>query len=176
VTVLQRNWAMTNSPDRVCAECGAACREAEVFAIDGRNVCRRCLYGDVKPVRIYPIGFVGNQLERDSTDFGTKGRTERSRIELFPSQKRFMYKLEEERSLTIIYYLHKARSVRSRFKRGVDGKEVGVFASRTPDRLSKIGIQDVRLIALEGTTLIVEGLDAVNGTPVLDIKLKWPGR
>ena len=37
-------------------------------------------------------------------------------------QKRFMYKLEEEERLTIVYYLHKARPVRSRFKRGLDGK------------------------------------------------------
>ncbi|MBW2597596.1 MAG: SAM-dependent methyltransferase, partial [Deltaproteobacteria bacterium] len=60
----------------------------------------------------------------------------------------------------------------ARFKRGLDGKEVGVFASRTPDRLSRIGIQDVRLVKVEGTTLVVKGLDAINGTPVLDIKLK----
>jgi len=83
-----------------------------------------------------------------------------------------MYKLEDERNLTIVYYLHKSRTVKARFKRGLDGKEVGVFASRTPDRLSRIGIQDVRLVKVEGTTLVVKGLDAINGTPVLDIKLK----
>lgn len=93
-------------------------------------------------------------------------------IDLIPSQKRFMYKLEEEKSLTIVYYLHKTKSVKSVFKRGRDGKEVGVFASRTPHRLSKIGIQDVTLLKIEGTTLYVEGLDAINGSPVLDIKLK----
>jgi tRNA (Thr-GGU) A37 N-methylase len=70
-----------------------------------------------------------------------------------------------------VRYLHEARAVRSRFRRGLDGKEVGVFASRTPDRPSRIGIQDVGLVAVEGTTLLVEGLDAVNGTPVLDIKM-----
>jgi tRNA (Thr-GGU) A37 N-methylase len=56
----------------------------------------------------------------------------------------------------------------------MDGKKVGVFASRSPDRLSRIGIQDVRLVRIEGTTLVVEGMDAINGTPVLDIKLRWP--
>jgi len=81
-----------------------------------------------------------------------------------------MYKLDEETHLTIVYCLHKARPVRSRFKRGLDGKEVGVFASRTPDRLSPIGLQDVRLVRVEDTALIVEGLDAIDGTPVLDIK------
>jgi len=84
-----------------------------------------------------------------------------------------MYRLEDEEYLTIVYYLHKMRRVRSRFKRGLDGKEVGVFASRTPDRLSRIGIQDVRLLRVAGTTLVVEGLDAIDGTPVLDIKMHW---
>ena len=84
-----------------------------------------------------------------------------------------MYKLEEEGQLTIIYYLHKTKSVKSVFKRGLDGKEVGVFASRTPNRLSRIGIQDVTLVSVDGTRLLVKGLDAVDGTPVLDIKIKW---
>jgi tRNA (adenine37-N6)-methyltransferase len=80
--------------------------------------------------------------------------------------------LEQEPDLTIVYYLHKSRSVKTSFPRGIDGKQVGVFASRTPDRLSRIGIQDVKLLDIKGTTLFVQGLDAVNGTPVLDIKLK----
>ena len=84
-----------------------------------------------------------------------------------------MYRLEDERFLTIVYYLHESRVVKSIFKRGLDHKKVGVFASRTPHRLSKIGIQDVKLLKIEDTTLYVEGLDAINGTPVLDIKLRW---
>jgi len=164
---------MPNRKDVICAECGAVCRKDDVFVIDDRNICRRCLYGDVAPVQIYPIGFVRNQLERDDTGFGVNGKRETSRIELFPSQKRFMYRLEDERDITVVYYLHQARPVRSTFKRGLDGKEVGVFASRTPDRLSRIGIQDVRLVRVEGTALVVEGLDAIDGTPLLDIKMKW---
>lgn len=156
-----------------CSECGNIRNQGEIHIIDGRPVCRRCLFGDMPPMQIYPIGVVVNRQERDKSDFGRRGSDQTSRIELFPSQKRFMYKLEEESHLTIVYYLHRARAVRSIFKRGLDGKEVGVFASRTPDRPSKIGIQDVRLIQVQDTTLIVEGLDAINGTPVLDIKLGW---
>ena len=155
-----------------CVECGTVCSKEESFIIDSKNVCSRCLFGDISPVKIYPIGFVANKQDRDNSDFGLCGKSRTSRIKLFSSQKQFMYKLEDERNLTIVYYLHKARPVRTRFKRGLDGKEVGVFASRTPDRLSRIGIQDVRLVRVEGTTLIVKGLDAINGTPVMDIKLK----
>ncbi len=92
-------------------------------------------------------------------------------IELFESQKAFMYKLEEEKTLTIIYYLHEARPVKSVFRRGLDGKKVGVFASRTPDRLSRLAVQDVVLVKIEGTAIFVEGLDAIDGTPVVDIKM-----
>ena len=167
---------MTKRMDIFCAECGAACSKADMAIIDDQSICFRCLYGDVLPFKIYPIGFVRNQLDRNDTDSGLSGRTQTSRIELLPPQKRFMYRLEEEREITVVYYLHKSRSVRSTFKRGFDGKKVGVFASRTPDRLSKIGIQDVRLVKVEGTTLTVEGLDAINGTPVLDMKMKRVGR
>ena len=83
-----------------------------------------------------------------------------------------MYKLDEEPYLTIVYYLHKVTSIQTVFNRRIDGKRVGVFASRTPHRLSRIAIQDVKLLKIEGTNLYVEGLDAMDGSPVLDIKLK----
>ncbi|MFH2132307.1 MAG: TrmO family methyltransferase [bacterium] len=159
-----------------CADCGAECSNIDCFLVDGKRVCHRCLFGDVAPVKIYPIGVVVNGLSRDHSDFGTQGKNQTSEIRLFPSQHRFMHKLDEESHLTVVYFLHQSRSVRSRFRRGWDSKEVGVFASRTPDRLSRIGIQDVRLVQIQGTTLIVEGLDAIDGTPVLDIKMKWPGK
>lgn len=164
---------MPNSEPLQCSQCGSLCSEEQLFKIDGATMCQYCLFRDTPPFRIYPIGFVSNIQERDNSDFGLRCPAATSRIELFPSQKRFLYKLDEEQHLTVVYYLHKARAIRSRFKRGLDGKEVGVFASRTPDRLSPIGIQDVRLLKIEGTTLIVEGLDAIDGTPVLDIKMCW---
>jgi tRNA (Thr-GGU) A37 N-methylase len=173
---LTEELKVMNRMEMICAECGAVCSKKDVVVIDDQNICCRCLYGNVSPVEIYPIGFVRNQLDRDHTDFGLSGKRQRSRIELFPSQKRFMHRLEEEREITIVYYLHQSRPVRSTFKRGFDGKMVGVFASRTPDRPSKIGIQDVRLVKVEGTTLIVEGMDAIDGTPVLDIKMRWAGK
>jgi tRNA (adenine37-N6)-methyltransferase len=164
---------MSRSKPARCAQCAYGRPAEDLFLIDGSAVCRHCLFGGTQPVTLYPIGFVSNTQARDDSEFGLHNHTRTSRIDLFPSQKRFMYKLEEESHLTIVYYLHKARPIRSRFKRGLDGKEVGVFASRTPDRLSPIGIQDVLLRKVEETTLTVEGLDAIDGTPVLDIKLRW---
>ncbi len=50
------------------------------------------------------------------------------------------------------------------------GEVRGVFASRAPVRPNRIGITTVRLVARDGNRLRVTGLDAVDGTPVLDIK------
>jgi len=155
-----------------CSKCGKLVDKDKAYQIDDNVICIKCMYGDIKQVEIYPIGVVRNNSKRCHTDFGVDGGSNISRIELIPSQKPFMYRLEDEKYLTIIYYLHKTRQIKSVFNRGYDGKKVGVFASRTPHRLSKIAIQDVKLIKIEGTTLYVEGLDAIDGSPVLDIKMK----
>jgi len=105
-----------------CVECKTACNSEELFTIDNRQVCRKCLFGNGSPVIIYPIGIVNNNLERDNTPFGRKGTDTVSKIELLPSQKRFMSGLDQEPEITIVYYLHKSRSVKTLFKRGLDGK------------------------------------------------------
>jgi tRNA (Thr-GGU) A37 N-methylase len=46
----------------------------------------------------------------------------------------------------------------------------GVFAQRGRDRPNRIGITTCRVLAVDGLTVCVEGLDAVDGTPVLDMK------
>ena len=156
-----------------CSRCHKEAVRGKIYIIDDKPVCVTCVYGKTKPFKVYPIGVVKNELKRAKKGFGTAGKEGISRIELLESQKPFLYKLEEERIITVVYYLHEADAVKSVFNRGLEGKKVGIFASRTPHRLSKIGIQDVKLVKIEGITLYVEGLDAVNGTPVLDIKMNW---
>jgi tRNA-Thr(GGU) m(6)t(6)A37 methyltransferase TsaA len=59
----------------------------------------------------------------------------------------------------------------ARHPRGrTDWPKVGIFAQRGKDRPNRLGITICRLLAVEGTTLRVAGLDAIDGTPVLDVK------
>jgi tRNA (adenine37-N6)-methyltransferase len=51
-----------------------------------------------------------------------------------------------------------------------DWPRVGIFAQRARNRPNRIGITTCRLLEVSGITLTVEGLDAIDGTPVLDIK------
>ena len=161
---------MKKTTEIECCECGKICGPELVKYIDGKPVCIKCLYGDVEPLVIRPIGYVVNDKERNKAGFGTTGSNV-SKIELLPGMVRFMKGLEDETHLTVLWQLHKARAVKTVFARGWDGKQVGPFASRTPDRLTQIAVTDVELIGVEGTTLVVRGLDAINGTPVLDIKV-----
>lgn len=53
---------------------------------------------------------------------------------------------------------------------------VGIFATRSPQRPNPIGICAVELLDVRGNVIRVRGLDALNGTPVLDIKPYLTGR
>lgn len=65
----------------------------------------------------------------------------------------------------------------SRIERGArrprgnpDWPRVGIFAQRGKNRPNRIGTTVARIVRVDGTTLHVTGLDAVDGTPVLDLK------
>jgi tRNA-Thr(GGU) m(6)t(6)A37 methyltransferase TsaA len=55
---------------------------------------------------------------------------------------------------------------RGDFRRALEG----VFSTRSPDRPNPIGLHHVEIMAIEGCRLRVRGLDAVDGTPILDLK------
>ncbi len=160
----------------ICSQCNEEKNSSRIEYIDGKAICHSCLYNNHKPFQIFPIGVVDNQQVRGE-HFGIKGgKRGISKIKLFKSQKPFLYRLEDEKWITVVFYFHKQRRIRSQFNRGLDGKKVGVFASRTPDRLSRIGISNVQLEKVEDTTLYVKNLDAIDGSPILDIKLGQKAR
>lgn len=160
--------------EQLCSKCGRSCRAEDVLAVDGRAVCRRCLHGDIRPVCMYPIGYV--RREGGGGDGRRDDREEVVAIELLPTMAPFLEGLSDEQRLTIVWVFDRSCGVRTRFRRGLDGKEVGIFASRSPHRINPIAITEVELVAVEGTTLRVRGLDAWDGSPVLDIKLALPPR
>jgi tRNA-Thr(GGU) m(6)t(6)A37 methyltransferase TsaA len=74
--------------------------------------------------------------------------------------------------VVLLTWLHLAdRDAVTVHPRGDPGRpETGVFSTRSPDRPNPIGLHEVTVLAAEGTRLHVSGLEAVHGTPVLDIK------
>ncbi len=81
--------------------------------------------------------------------------------------------IEEFSHLEIIFFFHSAEKTitGSAHPRGNPlWPEVGIFAQRKKNRPNHLGATIVRLIRVEARKLIVSNLDAINGTPVLDIK------
>jgi len=74
----------------------------------------------------------------------------------------------------VLFYFHaamKAVETGARHPRGnTDWPRVGIFAQRGKDRPNRIGATICRVLSVDGLTLRVRGLDAIDGTPVLDLK------
>lgn len=83
--------------------------------------------------------------------------------------------LEEFSHLEVIYYMHLVSDEKiqngARHPRNLTHlPKVGVFAQRVKSRPNKMGLSRCKLLAVDGLELRVQGLDALDGTPVLDIK------
>jgi tRNA-Thr(GGU) m(6)t(6)A37 methyltransferase TsaA len=94
------------------------------------------------------------------------------RVELHETWAAGLQGLARCRYAWLLYWLHRiapsgAVTVRPPWP---DAPEVGVFASRSPDRPNPIGLAPVRILAVRGSVLEIAAVDALDGTPVLDIK------
>lgn len=154
-----------------CGRCARPTPAEDLLTLDGAPVCSDCLFGDSPRLTVRPVGVVHNRRRRADTAFGLAGGGDQSEIHLLPTMAPFLRGVADESHLTVVWYLHAARGIRSVFQRGWDGKEVGPFASRTPDRPTPIAVSEVELLHVEGTVLTVRGFDAIDGTPVLDVKV-----
>jgi tRNA-Thr(GGU) m(6)t(6)A37 methyltransferase TsaA len=74
--------------------------------------------------------------------------------------------------ILVLTWLHQARrDVQSVHPRDDDDRPVqGVFSTRSPDRPNPIGLHRVRVLSVDGTRVTVSDLEAVDGTPVVDVK------
>lgn len=122
---------------------------------------------------VTPIAYVrGGRTEPIDDDWGT----ERCTLEL---DARFgpeaLAGLDAFSHLEVVYLFD--RVAESKIETGArhprerqDWPLVGIFAQRGKARPNRLGVSRCRLLGVEGTRVHVEGLDAIDGTPVLDLK------
>lgn len=101
--------------------------------------------------------------------------SETSHIELIePFDSRSIMGLESFSHCIVVYVFDQAtwdESKMSRHPRGnKDWPEVGIFAQRAKDRPNRLGVTVCQILQVEDSTIRVAGLDAIDGTPVVDIK------
>ena len=78
--------------------------------------------------------------------------------------------LADHRRIQVLYWMHRARRDLLLQTPLRTGQTTGSFALRSPVRPNPIASSVVELVAIEGTTLQVRGLDCLDGTPLIDLK------
>ena len=104
---------------------------------------------------------------------------ELSRVKIFPEFCVGLQGLNNFSHLIILYWFHlrdkeERRTLRVVPRRHPGAPQEGVFTSRSPSRPNPIGLCVVELIKIEDCTLLVRGLDAFEGSPIIDIKPYLP--
>ncbi|MFO7570569.1 MAG: tRNA (N6-threonylcarbamoyladenosine(37)-N6)-methyltransferase TrmO [Smithellaceae bacterium] len=94
----------------------------------------------------------------------------RGRAEVFDAFAEGLTDLEGFSHIYLLYHFHQAPTVRLRLKPFLQDVERGIFAIRAPGRPNPIGLSVVELLGIEGNVLLLEGVDILDGTPLLDIK------
>ena len=92
-------------------------------------------------------------------------------LELLPEYAEGLEELETFRYIYVLFHMHKKRksSLHAHPPWG-RAKEVGVFASRSPNRPNAVGLSIVKLLRIEGNIVHISGIDAFDKSPLLDIK------
>jgi len=119
-----------------------------------------------------PIGFVHSPHQTTS---GTPIQPSRARgiegtVELEGEYVEALSDLDGFSHIILICHLHKATGFKHRVVPNLDTELRGLFATRAPSRPNPIGFSVVRLLGIDGHVLRIEGVDLLDGTPVLDIK------
>mgnify|MGYP005846494883 CR=1 FL=1 len=116
---------------------------------------------------INKIGIVKNNF-KEQVDPNILRKTE-SRIIIDKNFEDGLYKIDENRYIQVMFIFHLSSDFELVGPR-YGGEVKGVFASRSPRRPTNIGLTTVELLGRKGNELLVKGLDAIDGTPVIDIK------
>ncbi|MBL7013578.1 MAG: tRNA (N6-threonylcarbamoyladenosine(37)-N6)-methyltransferase TrmO [Candidatus Marinimicrobia bacterium] len=122
-------------------------------------------------ITLKPIAFVKNNRKENSDDNWSEIISEIELADNLPIES--FDGIETFSHLEIIYYLDKANKTitgSEHPRENTNWPKVGIFAQRKKDRPNHIGLTIVNLIRKDGRKLIVSNLDAIDGTPILDIK------
>ncbi len=117
------------------------------------------------------IGVVHSRY-RKKPDAPFQGRHENveSRIEIFQEYEPALHDIEKCTHLIVLYWQNQAQRDKLQTKTPWGPEIHGVFATRSPNRPNPIGLCVVDLVGRKGRILTVSGMDALDGSSVIDIK------
>jgi tRNA (adenine37-N6)-methyltransferase len=118
-----------------------------------------------------PIGMIHSSFtDKAKTPIQASRSQAIGQVEIYPEFADGLKDIEVLSHIYLLYVFHESSGYKLQVKPFLDDKEHGIFATRYPYRPNPIGISIVKLISREGNILTVEGIDTLDGTPLLDIK------
>jgi tRNA-Thr(GGU) m(6)t(6)A37 methyltransferase TsaA len=126
------------------------------------------------PIEMHPIGWVHSPIKTTEDDCWS-GLVMSIELDTTLYTAESLQGLADFSHADILFHLDQISPERihtgARHPRGrTDWPKTGIFAQRGRERPNRIGLSTCRIVRVEGTRLFVAELDAVDGTPVLDIK------
>ena len=122
---------------------------------------------------IHAIGIIHSTLKTtQDTPVDGKLALQKATLEIFPNYCLGLAGMHELSRIVVIYWLNQAdREVLRVYPQGNRHMEMmGVFCNRSPLRPNPVGISSVDIIEVGIDKIVVRGLDAIDGTPIIDIK------
>src|SRR5262245_58087106 len=134
--------------------------------------------GDTVVYPLTPIGVIRSTLRTrpEAPKQGCEGAPD-AWLEIAPAVARGLRGIAAGEEIIVITWLHRARrdvlEVHPRWDKRLP--LTGVFATRSPDRPNPLGLHRVRVVEIAGNRLKVGPMEAIDGTPVIDVKPVLPG-
>ncbi len=122
-------------------------------------------------MQLKPIGVIHSPYQ-NHTEAPRQGRLQQDpgEIEVFPEFEAGLKDIEKNSHLIILYWCDRATRDTILTATPRNERVRGVFATRSPNRPNPIAVNLVDLIRREGNRLLVKGIDALDQSPLLDIK------
>lgn len=125
-----------------------------------------------------PIGVVRSDLARGQAPHQGPGSGLIARLEIDPAWRQGLTGLRPGQDLWVIYYFHQMEGPPAMLihpRRDPSRPLTGLFNTRSPQRPAPLALTLTRILAVDEQGLTVRGLEALDGTPLLDIKPYLPG-
>jgi len=118
-----------------------------------------------------PIGVIHTPFtEKNKTPIQASRSQAVGQVEVLPEFADGLKDIEALSHIYLFYAFHQSQGYKLQVEPFLDDKEHGIFATRYPYRPNPLGFSIVKLVSREGNLLTVEGVDMLDGTPLLDIK------
>jgi tRNA-Thr(GGU) m(6)t(6)A37 methyltransferase TsaA len=120
---------------------------------------------------MHPIGLIHSPFQdKAATPIQPSRSQAQGQVEVFPEFTSGLRDLAGFSHIILLYVFHRSSGYELQVKPFLDDRLRGLFATRYPYRPNPIGLSVVRLLSIRDNRLAIEGVDVLDGTPLLDIK------